>query len=189
MTLPTLEFAILTNDSERAVEFAKPLGGQAYVETRSGRDDLPFQALATVVSDDLEEAKHVADVGLYIVCRRIIKPGAARVFGLFGLVHHPDKTHAEADAHWRDVHAPLALEHHAHMTLYIQLSVVQTISGMPIDGFALCGFDSTTDLRERFYTAPPSRAIIISDVQTFADTNKSPRRLIAVNRLAGPQDP
>ena len=143
------------------------------------RDDLPFKSLTTFVTDDLSAIEDDADVGLYVVLRRVIKPGTANVFGLFPLVHHPDKTHAECDAHWRDTHAPLALVHHAHMSHYTQLSVVHRIRGMEIDGFALCGFDSEEDLRERFYTTPESRDVIVDDVRKFADTKRSPRRLIA----------
>jgi hypothetical protein len=99
--------------------------------------------------------------------------------GLFGLVRAPHLGHAEADAHWRDVHAPLALVHHAHMSYYAQLSVVNRLSGLDLDGFALCGFATLEDLRERFYTTTESVGVIAADVQRFADTKRSPRRLIA----------
>jgi hypothetical protein len=56
---------------------------------------------------------------------------------------------------------------------------VHRLSGPEIDGFALCGFDSLEDLRERFYTLPDSVKVIAADIQKFADTKKSPRRLIA----------
>ena len=118
-------------------------------------------------------------MGLYTICRRVIKPGEAQVYGLFPLIHHPQKTHAQADANWRDVHAPLALEHHAYMSHYVQLSVVHTISGAQFDGFALCGFNSLEDLKERFFTTEASVAVIRDDITNFADTTNSPRRLIA----------
>jgi hypothetical protein len=78
------------------------------------------------------------------------------------------------------VHAPLALEHHAAMSQYTQLSVLQQISGTSYDGFALCGFESIDDLRQRFFTTPASRDVILADIARFADTRKSPRRLIAL---------
>jgi hypothetical protein len=185
-----LEISLATNDIARAVDIAERHGGNAYVDDRD-RDDLPFRALATVVTDDLSEIAPHADVGLYVTCQRIIKPGRANVYGLFGLVHHPDLTHTEADTHWRDVHAPLALEHHGFMSHYVQLSVVNVINGLALDGIALCGFDSVEDLRERFYTTPVSRDVIARDIATFADTRTSPRRLIARPsvRRADPRGP
>ncbi len=173
-----LEIAAASTDIERTRELARTLGGTLYVDAREDHQQLPFRALATVTTDDLTPVAALADVGLYVICRRLIKPGTPAVIGLFPLVHHPDLTHAEADAHWRDRHAPLALEHHAFMTHYTQLSVVHRIAGRELDGFALCGFASIDDLRNKFYTRDASRAVIADDVQRFADTRRSPRRLI-----------
>jgi hypothetical protein len=173
-----LEIAAASTDIGRARELARTLGGTAYVDAREDHQQLPFRALITVTTDDIAPVASVADVGLYVICRRLIKPGMPAVIGLFPLVHHPDLTHAEADAHWRDRHAPLALEHHAFMTHYTQLSVVHRIAGLDLDGFALCGFASIDDLRNKFYTGDASRAVIADDVQRFADTHRSPRRLI-----------
>ncbi len=174
-----LEFAVASHDIARARALAEQYGGTLYCDDRDDASKLPFAALATMVSDDLTPLQEAADVGLYVVCRRLIKPGEAQVYGLFPLIHHPDKSHAQCDAHWRDVHAPLALEHHAHMSHYVQLSVVRTLSGADIDGFALCGFNTLTDLKERFFTSEESVAVIRDDISNFADTANSPRRLIA----------
>lgn len=174
-----LEIAAASTDIERTRELARTLGGTLYVDAREDHQQLPFRALVTVTTDDLTPVAALADVGLYVICRRLIKPGTPAVIGLFPLVHHPDLTHADADAHWRDRHAPLALEHHAFMTHYTQLSVVHRIAGLDLDGFALCGFASIDDLRNKFYTRDASRAVIADDVQRFADTRRSPRRLIA----------
>lgn len=173
-----LELALASTDATATRSLASRLGGTLYADERPVAG-LPFQALATVTTDDLGAVAATADVGLYLVCHRLLKPGHAGVVGLFPLIRRPTLTHAEADAHWRDVHAPLALEHHGYMTHYAQLSVMHTFSGMPYDGFALCGFASTEDLRERFYSGPDSRTVIAADVETFADTGRSPRRLIA----------
>jgi len=97
-------------------------------------------------------------------------------------VHFPEITHQQADAHWRDVHAPLALEHHGFMSHYTQLSVVHTLSGLPLDGFALCGFETIEDLRERFYSRPDGPEVIAADVKNFADLKNSPGRLIATEQ-------
>ncbi len=175
----TLEIAAAASRVEAAVSLGRQLRGVAYVDARDGAKKLPFRALVTGVTDNLMQLGEDADVGLYVICRRIIKPGAANVYGLFPLVHHPQKSHEQADAHWRDVHAPLALEHHAHMTHYVQLSVVQHIRGPEIDGFALCGFNSEDDLRNRFFTREESVQIIADDIENFANTKASPRRLIA----------
>ena len=72
----------------------------------------------------------------------------------------------------------LQMIHHIHMTDYHQLSVVHKISGADYDGFALCGFASVEDIRERFFTEEASVQIIRDDVRTFADPKASPRRLI-----------
>jgi uncharacterized protein (TIGR02118 family) len=96
------------------------------------------------------------------------------------MVRHPDLTHRQADRHWRDVHAPLALEHHRAMSHYRQLSVVHRLHGPAWDGFALCGFDSLEDLEERFFATPEGRVAIREDVARFADVARSPRRVIVV---------
>ena len=101
------------------------------------------------------------------------------------MVHHPDLSHRMADAHWRDRHAPLALEHHPAMSYYTQLSVVHRIHGPEWDGFALCAFASIEDLRQRFFGSPEGRVAIRDDVAKFADTSASPRRLIATETAYG----
>ena len=174
-----LEIAFTSNDIESSQAFAKTLNGWSYTDPREKWQHLPFRTLVTVTTDDLSEVARHADVGLYVVYRRIIKPGTANVFGLFPMIHHPQKDHQQCDAHWRDNHGPLALEHHAHMTNYIQLSVLHTIAGPEVDGFALCGFDNESDLRNRFYTTKESVGVIAADVKRFADPKNSPPRLIA----------
>ncbi|MEQ8860901.1 MAG: EthD domain-containing protein [Pseudomonadales bacterium] len=164
---------------EPAREVARALSAALYEDARPGRDDLPFRALVVAVTDDLETLAAVADVGCYVVCQRAIRPGRAAVYGLFPMCRKPDLSRAEADGHWRDVHGPLALEHHAAMTHYLQLAVLDVLSGTPYDGFALCGFGSVDDLRERFFTTAESRGVIQADVRRFADVERSPRRLLA----------
>lgn len=174
-----LEFAVACSSVDTAAELARDLKGTLYADNRDDTSKLPFAALATVVSDDISELQVAADVGLYVICRRVIKPGAANIYGLFPLIHHPDKTHVQADAHWRDTHGPLALEHHAFMTHYVQLSVVHRIEGPEIDGFALCGFENYEDFKNKFFTTEASVDVIAKDIENFANTKASPRRLIA----------
>ncbi len=169
-----------------ARETAAALMGTLYEDVRPGRDDLPFRALVVAATDQVEVLAAAADVGCYLVARRTIRAGTAAVYGLFPMCRRRDLSRAEADAHWRDVHAPLALEHHAAMTHYVQLAVLQRLSGAVFDGFALCGFASEDDLRERFFTLPDSRRVIQADILKFADVERSPRRLLATaTRFAG----
>ena len=182
-----LEVAAVGSDVAGAKRVAASVGGRFLVDERD--DALPFRTLVTAVTDDLHQLEPAAGVGAYVVCRRTMLPREPRerptgqpsegVIGVYPLVHHPDLSHGEADAHWRDVHAPLALVHHT-MTHYEQLSIVQRIHGPEWDGFALCGMASAEDLRHRFYSTDESRQTIARDVATFADTASSPRRVIAV---------
>ena len=174
----TMELAAASTAIEDCVALAADVEGSLLVDPRPDAK-LPFNALVTGATARLARFEAVADVGLYLVCRRRVKPGTPAVVGVFPLVHHPDLTHDECDAHWRDNHAPLALEHHAHMAAYDQLSVVKVLSGLPLDGIALCGFANETDLRERFFTTEESVGVIRDDVARFADTRQSPRRLVA----------
>ena len=173
-----LEFAVASNQTSACAELAGRLNAHLYVDERP-TEGLPFRALMTATTDELEPLADLADVGLYVVLRRLVKPGEPKRIALFPMVHHPDKTHTECDAHWRDVHAPLALVHHEAMTHYTQLSVVHCISGEPWDGFAMCGFESEDDIRNNFYTTRESVKIIADDVVKFANPQASPRRLIA----------
>lgn len=185
-----IELVAVGNDIQRARTVAATVEGTLLCDERDDAPSLPFQTLVSATTDDLNTLLTAADVGAYVVCRRVIK---ARVHepelsaealdgavALYPLVHHPGLTHRQADCHWRDVHAPLALEHHPAMTHYVQLSVVHRIHGPAWDGFALCGFDTLGDLRERFFSGSEGRVAIRRDIATFADTARSPRRLIAI---------
>ncbi len=172
-----LELAIASTDPAATRELARVRGGTFYADEREGAE-VPFRCLATLVTDELEAAAAAADYGLYLVARRTVKAGDAAVLSLAPVVRREAMSHAEADAHWRDVHGPLALKHHAHMTHYTQLSVLHTLSGEPLDGFALCGFASIEDLRERFFSEPDSREVMTADIRKFADSRRSPRPLI-----------
>lgn len=180
-----LELVALTTDAGAAAEVARELGGISYHHHPNEADDRPYSGLVRVVTDRIEPLASVADVGLYTVAARTIKaptgpPAADRVVASFGLVHHPDLTHARSDAHWRDVHGPLALRCHAAMCDYTQLSIVAVHHGLELDGIALCAFDSRQDLRERFFNDDAARADIMADVASFADTRRSPKRVVLV---------
>ncbi len=174
-----LELAAASSELEEASVVAERLGGTLYADEREDWQKLPFRALVTAATDDAEALRSVADVGLYLIYRRLIKPGEPGVIGLFPILRAPGMSHQAADTHWRDVHGPLALKHHEHMTHYTQLSVVETLEGPALDGIALVGFASIEDFRHRFYTGPESPAIIAEDTSRFADLKRSPNRLIA----------
>lgn len=191
-----LELVALGSDETAAAEVAAAVGGIAYLANDATHDKAPFRSLVRAVVSDLDRLAPAADIALHVVFRRQIKshdvtwpvgqptPG---VVAAFGLRRHPDRTHAEADAHWRDVHAPLAVEHHAAMWDYVQLSVIRTLDGPELDGIALCAFPTLEDYRERFFNDAESERIITADVAEFADLKRSPRPAILteVCRVSG----
>jgi len=191
--MTTLELVAVGTDVARARAAARSLRGTAFVDERPEAAGLPFRALVSAVTDDADALLAAADVGAYVVCRRVMKSRAAAggtgsqlgrsllgVIGLYPMVRHPTLGHGEADRYWRDRHAPLALRHHVGMSHYTQLSIVHRLHGPEWDGFALCGFDSLDDLRDRFFDGPEGRVAIREDVARFADGSRSPRRLIVV---------
>jgi hypothetical protein len=177
-------FAALGRDRSAAVNVARMTGGVALVDVDDNDRDRPFDTL--VIGDHRVAVGPVADIGLYRVSVRPMRyqrrswppesvtPGVTAVFPM---VRRPDLTHERADAHWRAVHAPLALRHHPGMWHYLQVSVDEVVAGPASDGIALCGFPSEQELRERFFGGPEDRAIISADVALFADVVRSPRRV------------
>jgi uncharacterized protein (TIGR02118 family) len=175
--------AALGSNGPAALEVARAAGGLALIAV-DGQQSPTFESL--VVAADRTALEPIADVGLYEVTVRpmrhqrrfwpegTVTPG---VTGVFAMHRRPDLTHAEADEHWRDIHAPLALRHHPGMWHYHQVSVDRVLAGPAYDGLALCAFASEQDLRERFFGTPEDRAVILADIATFADTASSPRRV------------
>ena len=178
-----LELVVAGNDPDLAIQVAEQVGGVALVDERTDVE-LAFRTLVRAVTDDIALLAPAAEVGTWVTYERIMRPRATvpdideAVIGLFPMVRHPDLTHRQADDHWRDTHAPLALVHHPGMSHYTQLSVVHTIAGFAYDGFALCGFETLNDLKTRFFAGPEGQQIIRDDVASFADTKSSPRRLL-----------
>ena len=177
-------FAALGRDRSAAVEVARVVSGVALVALDNDDRDRPFDTL--VIGHGRVAVGRAADIGLYGVSVRPVRyqrrswppesvtPGVTAVFAM---VRRPDLTHEEADAHWREVHAPLALRHHPGMWHYQQVSVDAVVAGPAYDGIALCGFPSEQELRERFFGGPEDRDIISADVALFADMVRSPRRV------------
>jgi len=176
-------FAALGSGGPEAIDIAREIGGTAFVVVNRDREP-PFATL--VIGDDRDAVRRVADIGLYEVQVRPMRhqrrfwpagdptPG---VTAAFGMVRRPDLTHEQADTHWRDVHAPLALRHHPGMWHYHQVSIDEVLDGPAYDGIALCAFASEQELAERFFGGPEDQEVIRADVATFADSVRSPRRV------------
>jgi uncharacterized protein (TIGR02118 family) len=182
-----LEFVALGSDPAVGRAVAQQCGGIAYLADRPSADR-PFASMVRLATADPSVLEAAADVGLHLCFSRAMRshPGQWRaplptpgVVAIFGLIGREGSTHAEVDAHWRDVHAPLALRHHVGMWDYTQCSVVHTFSGVAYDGLALCGFGSDADLRERFFDGPQGQEAIRADVARFADGARSPKRVLA----------
>ena len=181
-----LEFLALGSDPEAAKAVAQQLGGVAYLST-SGGEGRPFASIVRVATSDPSALAPADDLGRYLVYSRTMRShphnwtGPNPTPGLvaaFGMVRRDGMTHAQSDAHWRDVHAPLALRIHIGMWAYTQCSIVERFSGEDYDGIALCGFGSEDDLRLRFFDGPEGQQAIRDDVASFADTSRSPRRVL-----------
>jgi uncharacterized protein (TIGR02118 family) len=176
-------FAALGSRGSEAVEVARAINGIAFV-ANDGQREPAFAAL--VIGQDRDQVASMADIGLYEVSvrpmrqqRRFWRRGrkSPGVTAAFGMRRRPDLTHEQADAHWRDTHAPLALRHHPGMWHYHQISIDQVLDGPAYDGIALCAFASEQDLAERFFGGPDDQEVIRADVAKFADMANSPRRV------------
>jgi uncharacterized protein (TIGR02118 family) len=176
-------FAALGSRGSDAIEVARAIDGIALV----ANDRQPEPAFAgLVIGQDREAVASVADIGLYQVQVRPMRhqrrfwplgsesPG---VTAAFGMLRRSDLTHEQADAHWRDTHAPLALRHHPGMWHYHQISIDEVLDGRTYDGIALCAFASEQELTERFFGGPEDREVIRADVAKFADLTNSPRQV------------
>ena len=192
-----LEIVAVGNDVEAAVSASQELGGVCYLADPNDERDLSFRTLVRCVTDSPQDLQAAAGYGMYIVFSRVIRERNAKantgvpspgVTAIFPLLHHPNFTHEQSDAHWRDTHAPLALQHHPGMWDYTQLSVTQTLSGPAIDGFALVSFESMNSMKERFFGDENDKDIIYRDVATFADPD-SPRRVVTTETIYGTRPP
>ena len=121
---------------------------QAYAEKT---EHLPFATLVLGTSAMPMDLKQRTDVGLYLVNERAVlnEPLSAlhqdmlpASVGIFPIVANAEIGAEAADRHWREQHAPLALEVHTAMTHYYQLAVVHRFSGADWNGLALCCFAS-----------------------------------------------
>ncbi|MBO6556414.1 MAG: EthD domain-containing protein [Pseudomonadales bacterium] len=184
----SMKLAVASGDISSAKSFAQETGGIVFASTSKATDHLPFAALVVGATDDLDSAMEAGDAGVFLVCERTIKnkslseldtselPGSV---GLFPMVAHPVHGAKASDAHWRDDHAPLALEIHVRMTHYYQLAIQHRFTGPEWNGIAICCCATEDDLRNRFYNSEEGERRIIEDIRKFADTKRSARRVIA----------
>ena len=196
MPTNSLQLVAAWPDREPARQLAERTGGVCLEATSVETSHLPFAALAIVVTDELDELLGSDPLGVWLVCERTFKgaplsaytehqiPGAVAIYPM---VAHADLSPAAADQHWRDRHAPLALEVHKVMTHYHQLAVLHVFKGPAWNGIALCCAQSAADLRDRFFDTPAGERAIAADVSRFADTKRSPRRVIARVSNLGPR--
>ncbi len=180
------------SDASAAHDVGRSISGRVIADPRDDTSHLPFAAIAWGTTDDLSAFEAKADAGIYLIAERVIKPRSDEgpgelpgIIALFPMIGSPALGHALSDAHWRDNHAPLALDVHIHMRNYRQLSVLRTLAGMDLNGLALCGMDSADDARNRFFKDEEGRKAIANDVSIFADTAHSPRRLLGVETVYG----
>jgi len=187
-----LKLAAVFSDKAVAAEVADLSQCFMFEAAIEDTQHLPFAALVLDPSPNLLGLKERADVGFYLVSERTLKnqplsalnpdqlPGSV---GIFPMVASPQIGPKAADKHWHEQHAPLALEVHAAMTHYYQLTVVHKFAGAHWNGLALCCFANENDLRNKFYNSAEGKRRVAEDVRKFADTQNSPRRVVA--RLAG----
>jgi hypothetical protein len=181
------EICAVFDNRELARAIARKGHGTLYIDEREDTHKLPFAALVCIDTDNLQGLIEQADVGVFLVHRRIIKQHIPdnsveqnASLSLHTLVAHPALGHRKSDDYWRDNHAPLALRVHVAMIYYHQLSILHCFKGPAWDGFALLGFASLDDLQNNYFSSQTGKAEIFRDIEAFADTRNSPgRRLVA----------
>jgi hypothetical protein len=97
-----------------------------------------------------------------------VTPGVTMLFSIHrrpGM--EPDAFHEW----WENSHAPVALRHHVGMWDYAQVSVVETLHGEPLDGFAVTQWPTLDDLMHRFSSGPDGTEALRSDAAQFTDPN------------------
>ena len=190
--MSTLKIAAVFTDKAEAEKMANLSQSLMFEASAETTEHLPFSALVLGTSATLMDLKQRTDVGLYLVNERAVLNQPLSVLnqdmlpasvGIFPMVANA-KIGAEAsDRHWREQHAPIALEVHTAMTHYYQLAVMHRFSGADWNGLALCCFANEDDLRNKFYNSSEGKRRVADDIAKFADTKNSPRRV--VTRLAG----
>ena len=190
--MSTLKIAAVFADKAEAEKVAKLSQSLIFEASADTTEHLPFAALVLGTSAVLIDLNQRTDVGLYLVNERAVLNQPLSILnqdmlpasvGIFPMVADAEIGPEAADRHWREQHAPIALEVHTAMTHYYQLAVMYRFSGADWNGLALCCFGNEDDLRNRFYNSKEGKQRVAEDVAKFADTKRSPRRV--VTRLFG----
>ena len=190
--MSTLKIAAVFKDKTEAVKVANVSQSLMFEASAETTEHLPFAALVLGTSAALMDLKQRTDVGLYLVNERAVLNQPLSVLnqdmlpasvGIFPMVANAKISAKASDRHWREQHAPIALEVHTAMTHYYQLAVMHRFSGADWNGLALCCFANEDDLRNKFYDSSEGKRRVAEDIAKFADTKNSPRRVVA--RLAG----
>ena len=185
--MSTLKIAAVFADKAEARKVAKSSQSLVFEASAETTEHLPFAALVLGTSEGLMDLKQRTDVDLYLVNERAVlnqplslldEDTLPVIAGVFPMVANPEIGPKAADTHWREQHAPIALDVHTAMTHYYQLSIVHRFSGEDWNGLALCCFASEDDLRNKFYNSPEGKRRVAADVMKFADTRNSPRRVV-----------
>ena len=186
--MSTLKLAAVFSDKTLAstmADFSQSLMFEACAETTH---HLPFAALVLGTSPKLMDPQRQEGQGLYLVSERALlnqplgelKRDLLPVsVGIFPLVAKAEIGPEAADRHWLEQHAPIALQVHTAITHYYQLTVMHKFSGEDWDGLALCCFANEDDLRNKFYSSAKGKQQVSQDIAKFADTKRSPRRVVA----------
>ena len=190
--MSTLKIAAVFTDKAEAEKMANLSQSLIFEASAETTEHLPFSALVLGTSATLMDLKQRTDVGLYLVNERAVLNQPLSVLnqdmlpasvGIFPMVANAKIGAKASDRHWREQHAPIALEVHTAMTHYYQLAVMHRFSGADWNGLALCCFANEDDLRNKFYDSSEGKRRVAEDIAKFADTKNSPRRVVA--RLAG----
>jgi hypothetical protein len=185
--MSTLKIAAVFADKPEARKVAKASQSLMFEASAETTEHLPFAALVLGTSESLMDLKQHTDVGLYLVNERAVLNQPLSMLdhdmlpviaGVFPMVANPEIGPKAADTHWREQHAPIALDVHTAMTHYYQISVMHRFSGEDWNGLALCCFANEDDLRNKFYDSPEGKRRVALDVAKFADTRNSPRRVV-----------
>ena len=73
-----LELVGFGSDSAATHEVATRLGGMAYANHPTERDERPYSAMIRVATDNVEAVRSVSDVGMYVCFSRVIKAPVSR---------------------------------------------------------------------------------------------------------------
>ena len=178
----------LGDDREATLELGRQLagGGQTssvVVYTADQGQDRSFVSALRAVGSPEQLAPALKSAGAFGIWetefRHVLDCARAPTLGkrtpgismFFACWRNPDWSHEQFSAHWRDIHAPLAVEHHPGMEDYTQCELARAITpdARDYDGVAILQFDSIEDYQTRMFANAEGERIIGEDVARFGD--------------------